>query len=160
MDMKLSQRVGLMPSDRDQGLNPVEVQRSAAYSGSTSSLLWPHTGSLRGVWSVEPVTTANTDVSRSWSLKTGEKSQRSRDEMFRGCKLVYTADFILCRTWMVFQVWTSRPKHKCLKPAFFLVASRWRLHRQQKELDLYVSLWENNPSVFQCVYGLNHKNKI
>ena len=46
-----------------------------------------------------------------------------------------------------------KPMLKCLKPAFFLLTCRWRLH-WQKEVFLYESLWENEPSS-HLIYGLS-----
>ncbi len=40
----------------------------------------------------------------------------------------------------------ERPVWKCLKPAFFLMASRGWLHCFQTEVRLYESLWENDPT--------------
>lgn len=44
-----------------------------------------------------------------------------------------------------FRVWEVKPMWKCLKPAFFIAASRGGLHWLQKEVWLYSSLWENDP---------------
>ena len=64
--------------------------------------------------------------------------------------------------------WVSKvkPVQKCLKPAFFLMDSSGTLRWFQKEVWLYVSLWENEPAshwvyylrtVFYWVSGLNRK---
>ena len=52
--------------------------------------------------------------------------------------------------------WKVKPMLKCLKLAFFLTASRGRLLWLQKEVWLYRSLWENDPTSHFIYYLSKH----
>ncbi len=71
---------------------------------------------------------------------------------------------------LTFYKWTKKSKHmdcrkevdvaygseKYLQPAFFLMASRGRLHWLQKEVWLYRSLRENDPTSHLIYYFSKH----
>ena len=64
--------------------------------------------------------------------------------------------FLLKPVGISLRVWKVKPMLKCLKLAFFLIASRGRLLWLQKEVWLYRSLWENDPTSHLIYYLSKH----
>lgn len=87
-------------------------------------------------------------VRKRWALKTGNQVQRSKNKqraktVGRGQKqgrqkTVWRSGILWQRQTKLFITW------KYLKLELYIMASRGRLHWYQRDVCLYISLWENN----------------